>query len=67
MEEVSYRCTLSKKPKLTFNTDTCCFCKKALENNKVILNHANFDCLLSVCRNKNNELSSNIVASQKKK
>ena len=56
----------SKKRKLYFNEQTCCFCKKNFNQNKVTLNPAKCDSLLNACKNKTDEISTNIVSIEEK-
>jgi hypothetical protein len=50
-----------KKRKLTFNDEKCCFCLKRFDGNKTVLDSKKVDSLLSVCKNRNDEVGVNIV------
>jgi len=54
----------SKKRKISFSPNSCCFCCNELSSDKQVLNPKTFDSLLDVCSQKNDEISQNIIANE---
>ena len=56
----------AKRWKLTFNEDTCCFCKKRSNENKTVLDPTKSQSLFSASQKRTDDVSVNYAANENK-